>query len=76
MMARMRHITYLGIAMILVFFMVAFMSDSFSLNNLLHPAPRLPRIGKPFLPVVKGLFMNVINFFHSRGFERVIILFL
>ncbi|KAK7055033.1 hypothetical protein SK128_024957 [Halocaridina rubra] len=60
-MARMRNLIYLGIALVLVFFMVAFSSESFSLNNLLHPAPRSPVIGKPYVPVIKDINRNDIS---------------
>ncbi|XP_047492557.1 uncharacterized protein LOC125041567 isoform X2 [Penaeus chinensis] len=54
-MIRMRGIIYMVGALILVLFVVAFTSETFSLNNLLHPVPRAPRIVKPFAPVVQDL---------------------
>ncbi|XP_071515318.1 protein Star-like [Panulirus ornatus] len=45
-MIRMRGIIYVVIALLIVLFMVAFTSESFSLNSLLRPVPPSPRIGK------------------------------
>ncbi|XP_068211158.1 uncharacterized protein [Palaemon carinicauda] len=61
MMARMRNLTYLGVAVIVVFFMIAFMSDSLNLNSFLHPAPRSPRIGKLYAPVIKDINKNTMS---------------
>lgn len=45
-MARARQLVYLGVVLLMVVFVVAFTSESFSLNTFLRPVPHSPRIGK------------------------------
>ncbi|XP_053627476.2 protein Star [Cherax quadricarinatus] len=45
-MLRIKGIFYVGAAFLLIFIMVVFTSESFSLNSLLRPVPHSPRISK------------------------------
>lgn len=54
-MVRLRGLVYLALAFLLLMVMIAFTSESFSLNSLLHPLKPAPRILKPLVPLIQEL---------------------
>ncbi|XP_042227651.1 protein Star-like [Homarus americanus] len=60
-MIRMRGMIVIGLALVLVLFMVAFTSESFSLNSFLRPAPRSPRISKVYTQDYNSVSMAADN---------------